>query len=639
MNSIKRAYLLLKELGPFQLVPFALYRIQLKSGKLQQQHSLPCPDLSDPCTALSQAFLFKPPAIADEKVKKEILSSAAEIVAGLYHPFSGDAARLDLSLPVTPLQHWTFYCDQINGLDIKTIWEPARFSWVIPLCQAYTIQPDDELARTFWQHFEVFVETNPEFQGPNWISAQEVALRLVPWLMAAQTFQNSPESTPERLQLLLRAIWQAASRISVTLNYSRSQNNNHLLSETLGLILCGLVFITTANGKTWQKQGFSVFQKGILDQVESDGTYSQHSTNYHRLMLHLALLFTRISALAGLSPSKAVKQRLAAATRWLIAQFDVTSGRVPNLGHNDGSNLLSIGCEDYADYRPTVQAASRAFLGARCLFAGSWDQLSEWLGLIGSDEKHLSIDQIASPAVNRIGNTTTWATLRSVQFHSRPAHADLLHVDIWHNGNNILTDAGTYAYNLPQPWENSLSGTSVHNTITVNEQDQMVRAGKFLWLQRARVLTLPLSSNSVSAILYCDLSDAYTQVRTLTFLPEQGFVILDQIELSRRGKTILPISIQFLLPDWQWHFADNILQLSHLHERASLRVFGVNPKDRSAVIGSPSLIRAGEKLLGTDENPIRGWVSPTYLVKIPALSFTMTFETNKTLEIKTELNL
>ena len=83
------------------------------------------------------------------------------------------------------------------------------------------------------------------------------------------------------------------------------------------------------------------------------------------MLLHLALVYQRVTTQAGITVSELIKERLAAATGWLAGHMDHSSGHAVNLGHNDGTNLLPIGSVDYADYRPTLQAASFAFLGSR----------------------------------------------------------------------------------------------------------------------------------------------------------------------------------------------------------------------------------------------------------------------------------
>jgi hypothetical protein len=303
------------------------------------------------------------------------------------------------------------------------------------------------------------------------------------------------------------------------------------------------------------------------------------------------------------------------------------------LGHNDGSNLLPLGSQNYLDYRPTAQAACVAFLGSSCLPAGTWDELSLWLGLVSTGKTLLKSEELASPAVHRLDSSSCWATLRVPKLHSRPAHADLLSVDLWQEGINLLADAGTFAYNLPEPWQNRLSGTAVHNTITVNGQDQMYRAGKFLWLDRAKALPMPGEKDTLAAVLFCNLPISYTQIRTVGFIANREFQIHDRIELARLEKSEIQVMIQYLLPGWEWSFTENILTLAQGEKNIKLSIQGRDPHDESVVPGSASLIRAGKTLLGDDQNPIRGWISHSYLEKSPALSFSVTFSTTKTLEI------
>lgn len=634
MNRLQRAYLLLVELGPGQLLDYARYRAQLSSGRIQKLTPLNASTQAPIAPDITDLQLFRAMPATDPEFTAQILKQADEIVAGRYAAFGGELVPLSFELPEKDLQHWSVYGDTLAGQDIKTIWEPARFGWALPLCQAYLLTQDEKYPRCFWHNFAQFTAHNPVNAGPNWASGQEVALRLIPWLAAAQVFAQSPESTAEHKQQLFQSLWQHACRIPVTLAYARSQNNNHYLSEALGLMLAGYVFHGTPQGKSWLHKGFNAFEEGICTQVEKDGTYSQHSNNYHRMMLHLSLLFLRLCTLSDFQPSPIVLQRLAQATRWLIAQYDMVSGQVPNLGHNDGSNLLPLGNNEYVDYRPALQAASLAFLGNKFLSAGPWDELARWLEL-PEKPSSLSLGAETNPAIRKIGEGNTWGTLRSVRFHSRPAHADLLHVDLWWQGENIACDAGTYAYNLPQPWQNALAKTRVHNTVCVAGQDQMIWAGKFLWLQRAEAQAFPPRPNEETAILYCNLPTAYTQVRRLKYLPGTGFEVFDTLELTKTSKQPVPVTLQWLLPDWPWQWQGEILHLQY-HNRvitlslSATEIQGQNPIHPFSV----SLIRAGEALVGTDHDPLRGWVSPTYLKKIPALSLALTFEAKKTVELR-----
>ena len=626
VNPLQKAFLIVNELGPAQLAENLLYRLQLRSGWLES-HTLANNTTSNyPGGKYPLPSLFAFDWAGEPGRAQPYVKLADEVATGKYRPFSGSSEPLDFALP-QPLQHWTRYGDTLAEKDIKTFWEPARFTWAIPLCIAYRSTKDEKYPAAFWKYLELFLDNNPVNLGPNWSSAQEVALRLIPWVMAGQTLAESKFSTPERMDRLNHAIWDHCCRIPVSLHYARSQHNNHLLSEALGLMLGGLVFKQTPQGQQWITLGNREFQSGILALVEKDGTFSQHSMNYHRMLLHLALVYQRVTTQAGITVSELIKERLAAATGWLAGHMDHSSGHAVNLGHNDGTNLLPIGSVDYADYRPTLQAASFAFLGSRCLPLRQWDDLAACLQLSDTSANIPQLSALSTPTVQRVGNEKTWASLRICSFKSRPAHADLLHVEIWNDGVNLASDAGTYAYNLPRPWDNALSRTLVHNTVTVAGQDQMFRASKFLWLKRVNAQLLSCSDSQISARIRVNSIHAYTHARQVIKSTKGGFKIVDDVELAGNPTSPLSVTIHWLLPDWDWKIKDDSIVLKGEKNSIWLQV-------TAASDGAISLVRAGACLAGSETDPIRGWYSGTYLSKTPALSFAVQYAVEKRILIK-----
>jgi uncharacterized heparinase superfamily protein len=123
-----------------------------------------------------------------------------------------------------------------------------------------------------------------------------------------------------------------------------------------------------------------------------------------------------------------------------------------------------------------------------------------------------------------------WGTLRGVEFHGRPAHADQLHADLWWNGVNIARDAGTYSYNNPSPWQNALDSTRVHNTVTIDDLDQMTRVSRFLWLDQANAKWDPQTSpNQIAASHNGYRKLGYRHERSLSLVQGIGFTILDRM--------------------------------------------------------------------------------------------------------------
>jgi hypothetical protein len=640
LNQFRKTRLLVKELGILNLLAYARYRLQASSGSLEKRFPAgdtrfsqvsPQVDL----TKIKGVFLDWD-SVLNQDIDPLFIDRPLALLNGQYKPFGGDPDRLTLSLSDTHLDHWICYDNEFAETDIKLTWEPARFTWVYPLIHAWKVTRGEKYPETFWKHAEEFLKSNPVNVGPNWSSAQEMALRTIAWLFALEGFKNAAASNPQRMQALLEVILLQVDRIPVTLHYARAQHNNHLLSEALALMLAGDALQGVyPQAARWAELGEREFIRGILDQVEPDGTYSQHSTNYHRLMLQLALLFNRRMEKQGKTIPPVARQRLAAATRWAVAQMDPVSGRLPNLGHNDGALLLPIGADDFRDYRPTLQAAALAFLGQPALPPGKWDLLSMLLGLTSSGGEIL--DKVDSPAVLKVGSGESWATLRAARFHGRPAHADQLHVDIWWRGKNISRDPGTYLYNGAEPWTNPLDRTCFHNTVTVDHRDQMERVSRFLWLDQAQAKVLRnLPTECIAS------HDGYRKIgvlhtRTLTSRDAEGFTVIDRMEVVPGKRQLRHYTIHWLLPDWKWQIDAAALKLNHNDLETQVKVDAAIPSENRALLPiSISLLRGGETLCGEFDSPIHGWESNTYAFKLPALSFLIKFESSQSVEIRTQ---
>ncbi len=624
-----------RQLGFSQVFWYGIYQAGLRSGYFRfksptgdyQALDIPLrPLFHRPAPARLATLLEMQPGL-----REGLVTEADEIVAGKVRLFGGRPVALNLHPPDSG-RHWTAYETHpaSTGVeDLKFLWEPARFGWTYPLGRAYLLTADERYPEAFWGYLEVFSRANPPNSGPNWSSAQEVALRLLALLFALTVFEPSPNFTPARRAWLSGMLVAHARRIPLTLSYAHAQNNNHLISEALGLYAAGYALPGHPQAKHWKRLGWRWLNHALLDQIDEDGNYTQHSMNYHRLMLHAALQATLVKQ----PLPEPVVQRLAAATNWLLAQVDPASGRAPNLGSNDGACILPLSSGEFADYRPVAQAAARAFLRRPAFPPGAWDELGLWLGQELGSESPLSLPP-SCPSVHRLGGPTSWGTLRATSFHQRPSHADQLHVDLWWKGENIALDAGTFRYTAPPPWENALATTGVHNTVIVDHQDQMTRAGRFLWLDwaQADMLTTPPDTLTAQHYGYTRLgvlhrrelkrtASGYWQVTDALLEPQAARFI------AKRGQAHT-CALHWLLPDWPWTLTGSTLTLDHpAGGKIRLQVSVSLPSGSAASDLLPTLARAGETLAGqAPENPIAGWYSPTYNQRIPALSFQLSVQ-------------
>ncbi len=615
------AFKVLRQLGWRQGFLYIYYQFLLRSGILSFLTPLKQKSIIAPISP----FPLKPDQNKLQNIFKgnehQLIEEADKIVEGQITIFGTLNQKLDLKHP-GKIKHWTKHKDVwINGQDIKLYWEVGRFGWATSLARAYTLSNDEKYAQSFWLYTEEFLENNPNNCGIHWVSAQEVALRLISLSFCYSIFADSKHSSKTRQALISQAISAHANRIPPSLVYARAQNNNHLITEALGLYTAAAFLPKHPSSKRWRALGWKWLNHAFQTQIKSDGSYIQNSNNYHRLMLQSGLWAKRIADILSDPLPNETLSALSNATLHINASLDEKRGQVPNLGPNDGAYIFPLSLLPFEDYRPLIQTASRAFLHVSAFPKGLWDEMALWL--LSEDRT----DKIDSPGIesNHLSGQNSWASLRAVKHQSRPGHADQLHVELWWQGLNIAQDAGTYLYNAPSPWQNALSGTDVHNTISINGQDQMLKASRFLYLDWAQATIIEKTDSLILAE-----QDGY---RKLGLLHRRSLELIDRDTWKIQGfissitQKKFTARLHWLLPDWPWIIKDTMLELTSPHGLVTLKIDSNSPF-------TISLARAGELLYGEgDVPPHRGWASPTYAIKNPALSFAVHFHSETPLNL------
>lgn len=518
-------------------------------------------------------------------------------------------------------RHWSQIGDFDHG-DIKLIWEPSRFGMAYKLVRAYAATGNDRYPAAFWALVEDWREANPPHLGPNWKCGQEAAFRIMAWCFALYGFADSCHTTAQRVARLAAMIAAHADRIERNMGYARSQKNNHAISEGVGLWTVGLLFPEFKDAKRWQEKGRQVLEEEARRPIYPDGAYIQHSTNYHRLMLHDYLWAIRLGDLNGQPLSDELRERVSQAYEFLYQLQDAETGQVPNYGANDGALILPLNTCDYSDFHPVLNTVHYLYHGERLYPPGPWDEDLLWL--FGPEALQASVKEKPQYSLSAddggyytLRSRRSWAMLRCAAYRDRPSHADQLHFDLWWRGINIACDAGTYLYNGEPPWDNGLVSTNVHNTVTVDGQDQMIRAGRFLWINwaRGRVRQREYSQSNVLEYWegehdgYQRLPKPITHQRGIAHLSDDAWLVVD--DLIGEGEHIF--LLHWLLPDFPYRFEENTCRLILTTEHGS---FSIQVMTRPETMPTLSLVRA-------DPVTIRGWRSRYYGKREPALSLAL----------------
>jgi hypothetical protein len=433
--------------------------------------------------------------------------------------------------PGAPWQKIVTFSEQIG--DIKTVWEASRFDWVIAFAQASVCGDDAAIAKlNCW--LANWAAENPAYFGPNWVCGQEASLRVAHLALAAVILgQVFTPSLP-----LMAFLLNHLRRIKPTVAYARGQDNNHATSEAMALFVgglwlekCGQTSAVRAEATVFHLAGRKLMEERVRKLIFGDGGFAQYSIVYHRLMLDsLSVTEYWRSVMNSERFSETFYEKALAATDWLAHFTDLTTGDAPNLGSNDGAWLLPIGSGGFRDFRPSCALASTLF-SDRSYFSDctASKEMLAWFGLqqkdAGCPPTEFSAKVFADSGIVILKNGKTRAFIRLPGYAFRPVQADALHVDIWHDGQCLLQDAGTYSY-AANDWLYYPS-TAAHNSIEFDGRDQMPRLGRFLygeWLSRDLIET---TENSAT-IRYVDYWGA-VHLRTITVQDEFQIDVVDNI--------------------------------------------------------------------------------------------------------------
>lgn len=436
---------------------------------------------------------------------------------------------------------WTIPDFDAQVGDIKTIWEASRFDWVLIFAQRACSGDAAELKRLN-EWLSDWSAKNPPYCGPNWKCGQEASIRVMHLSMAALILAQ----TEQPLKGLVDLVRLHLQRIAPTLSYSMAQDNNHGTSEAAALFIGGswLEAQGIREGRGWQQSGRKWLENRAARLIDPDGSFSQYSLNYHRMMLDTLSMVELWRRHLGLATFSALfTSRAAASVSWLFTMVQPQSGDAPNLGANDGARLLQLAASGYRDYRPSVQLGMALFTGEKAYpEPGLWNNQLAWLG-VALPEK------VAAPSGSRVFDgggyavlrqESAMAVLRYPRFRFRPGQADALHLDLWLGGENLLCDGGSYSYNTASEWLAYFPGTRSHNTVQFDDRDQMPRLSRFLFGDWLRTESLePLTGDRDETTFGASYCDAYgARHRRSVRLAENRLIVHDEVS-GFTGKAVL----------------------------------------------------------------------------------------------------
>lgn len=381
-------------------------------------------------------------------------------------------------------KHWTEIADfSKEAGDIKYVWEKSRFSYLYDVIR-HDYHFNEDCAEFVFTEIISWINADPINCGPNYRCSQETSLRVLNWTFALHYYRNSSFLTEDVFNKIQFAIYWQIDHVYQNIDFSRiAVRNNHAITETLTLYLIGLLYPQFPEAKKWKQKGKSWFEEEIAYQIYDDGTFLQFSMNYHRVVVQLLTWAIVLAERNNEIYAPVVYNRAQKSLEFLRTCMIDETGYLPNYGANDGALFFKLNNSEYRDYRQCLDALSNA-LNINLDFEKNVEDI-HWYGLENKANKiwkpTYGIHSFDKGGYYIFRETDSLTFIRCGNYKDRPSQADNLHVDIFYKGQNILLDAGSYKYNTDEKTLRYFMGTSSHNTVMLDDYDQMKKGARFIW--------------------------------------------------------------------------------------------------------------------------------------------------------------
>lgn len=393
--------------------------------------------------------------------------------------------------------HWSKIPDFGELGDIKIPWELSRFPHFFSYIKAHKITQDKKYINAFIDDVESWLQQNQFPNGINYKCGQEMTFRVFSILIAVNYFYKYLDG--KLLNKISKYLLVSGYRIEENIDYAVvSVRNDHAISESIGLIILGLLFHNKIDdARRWFEIGKKILLDELDKQIYSDGAYLCHSFNYQREVLDelsLLLLILKNNYDVEIELIEKIQFKNAKMISFLNS-FVQENGWLPNYGSNDGANLFPIANADYRDFRPSLNFAS-AVTNGYTIYNDNSDLVDFFSLHIDSQKELDKFNQFKDGGYYTIENDDLFLFIRCHSYKDRPSQNDMLHLDIWYKGENIFCDTGTYSYNTDKKFQNNFIGVTGHNTIMINDDNQMEQVLNFGWSNWTKSKLIDINENS-----------------------------------------------------------------------------------------------------------------------------------------------
>lgn len=442
---------------------------------------------------------------------------------------------------------------RVAGGDVKWIWELNRLQHLPLLAQAWLFTNNQRYSRAAFEHLDSWMDQNPPGRGIAWRGAFEAGLRSISIALALQGLRDSPDLTVRRYQRVAEVLAVSAEKCWRERSLYSSANN-HLTGEMAGLAVVALILPDLPGAERWLQRAVRTLTVEATKWILPDGCGAEQSIAYQIATVELLQLVAALLTQRDGRAPQPITEAISRSSRFL-ASIVGESDPDPRYGDADQELAVRLGPEEVRTVRQHLGITSALGWGAGDAQSHERTLAAEWYRQVGFRVAVADLDTgrggdtaprsffaaHGGMVVLRRGPRRITMDVGPLGYLSIAAHghADALAVTLSEGGQDVIGDPGTGSYYRHPQWRAVMRGTRAHPTVCVDNVDQSVIGGPFLWSDHAttRVRGLDLKAGVVDAEHdgYQRLPDRVMHRRWLIAPPdERALLVVDLI--TGRGK-------------------------------------------------------------------------------------------------------
>ena len=537
---------------------------------------------------------------------------------------------------------WHFNPTDDAAHDNEWSWSLYRFIFWQPLARAYAKTGDERYPREALALLKSFLAAWPiedfyadeagyiekhKYPSYPWRHI-ETAMRLyTAFLPCLCAFRESGAFDGEGWALYLSAVKTHADYL-VTHYTNHEKSSNWLTMESGALLQTAILFPELDRDKAWFRHGYQRVMHEMRYSFDNDGVHMERTSIYHMVAAISYFQCVRLCQLNGIPVPPYAKDTLSRACEFILRQLKPDFS-TPMIGDADRDDLLARRSDTSLYEGMNLSMDPYDLNEMRAWFR----QMAEWTGrgdflwvASGRQRGHAPTQRNFSMKEAGIhimrtgwGSEDSYMHIHGVQLErgekSTHSHNDTGHFELQIAGEDILLDGGRYIYNqsIWKNWRHYFTGALSHNTLYCDD----LTMGAVPGVSRVRGVRLFLhrfEENDQYAVIdvshngYVFTDDPVYHHRVAVRLEKDVYVLDDRI--TGLGLQAHDFRLTF-------NFAPGALtgeSMHYLYETPKGRRYAVTAACDTEMISS---------VLQGSEDPIGGWVSYGYSLRVPAPQLTL----------------